>query len=638
MKETLADSAHLLKHNSYMTLLGLSLVVAILYFAKAVIMPIAVAVMLTFLLAPLVIRMQRIGLPRVVAIIATVIIAFSIIAATFWTISVQVVSLAEQLPGYEQTIRGKLRQISSPQPDSGALSRAGDVVESLRRELNNETTEVPPEQTQPYVEVTKPVAVEIRPAKMNFFESVSQIFGPFVGPLGTTALIAIFVVAILFQREDLRERFIRISSGGRLNIATEALDEAAKRVSRYLFMQLIVNAAYGIPIGIGLYFIGVPNAMLWGFLATLLRFIPYLGPWLAAAFPLALAFAIDPGWSKFFMALGLFLSLEIISNNIIEPWLYGVSTGTSNFALMVAAVFWTWLWGPVGLFLSTPLTVCVVVLGKYVPSLNFISVLLGSVPALKPHERLYQRMLAMDYDEMLYLSQNYLKEHSLAEYFDQLLMPALNLAEVDRHQEDLADIRYNFILQNVPELLEDLEPAEISDSEPQAPTSTSIEDENDSDRKNQSIPERPNSPVVVVPTKEGIGELSALILSSFLDAHHISSQLAAANNFASEYSRQSAAQRPALVCVSGLPPDAFMPARRLCRRLNKIDDTLLCILGVWNLDIESQELQKRIPSTVNTSVVTSVSQCLETIQTQLGLINTTPEAPAPGEAVSVKTQ
>nr|WP_232365185.1 AI-2E family transporter [Salinimonas marina] len=284
MKETLADSSNLLKHSSYMTLIGLSLVVAILYFAKAVIMPIAVAVMLTFLLAPLVIRMQRIGLPRVVAILVTVIIAFSIIAATFWTISVQVVSLAEQLPGYEQTIRGKLRQLSSPQPDSSPLSRAGDVVENLRRELNNDTSDVATEQSQPYVDVAKPVAVEIRPAKMNFFESASQMFGPFVGPLGTTALIAIFVVAILFQREDLRERFIRISSGGRLNIATEALDEAAKRVSRYLVMQLVVNAAYGIPIGIGLYFIGVPNAMLWGFLATLLRFIPYLGPGLPPPF------------------------------------------------------------------------------------------------------------------------------------------------------------------------------------------------------------------------------------------------------------------------------------------------------------------------------------------------------------------
>ncbi|QPG06832.1 AI-2E family transporter [Salinimonas marina] len=366
-----------------------------------------------------------------------------------------------------------------------------------------------------------------------------------------------------------------------------------------------------------------------GLFSNVAAFYSLSRPWLAAAFPLALAFAIDPGWSKFFMALGLFLSLEIISNNIIEPWLYGVSTGTSNFALMVAAVFWTWLWGPVGLFLSTPLTVCVVVLGKYVPSLNFISVLLGSVPALKPHERLYQRMLAMDYDEMLYLSHTYLKEHSLAEYFDQLLMPALNLAEVDRHQEDLADIRYTFILQNVPELLDELDPAEIPDkeTEPQAET---IED-----HSSQSLTAAQCNRVVVVPAKEGIGELSAQILATFLKTHNISSQLAAANNFAAEFTRQPTTERPALVCVTGLPPDAFMPARRLCRRLNKIDDTLACVLGVWSPDIEAQELQKRIPSTVNTTVVTSLAQCLEAIRTQLGQLNVTSQADTPADIPAV---
>ncbi len=365
MKQILNENASLAEQKAFITLIGLSAVIAILYFAKVVILPVAMAIMLTFLLAPLVIRLQRYGLPRVVAIISTVIIAFSIIAAIAWTVSVQVISLAEQLPRYEQTLRGKIRQINATQQAKSPLTRAGEVVENLRKELNNEQPKGMADKSaknSSQANVVETVAVEIKPVKKNVIESAAQIAGPFVGPLGTTGLVAIFVIAILFQREDLRERFIRIISGGRLNVATEAIDDAAKRVSRYLSMQLLINATYGIPIGIGLYFIGVPNAMLWGFLAILLRFIPYLGPWIAATFPLALAFAIDPGWSTLFLTLGLFITLEVISNNVIEPWLYGVSTGISNFALMVAAVFWTWLWGPVGLFLSTPLTVCVVVL------------------------------------------------------------------------------------------------------------------------------------------------------------------------------------------------------------------------------------------------------------------------------------
>ncbi|WP_218354914.1 AI-2E family transporter [Alteromonas lipotrueiana] len=598
MKEIQAETNSLVKHGSFITLLGLSLVVTILYVAKMVVMPIAVAVMLTFLLAPLVIRFQRVGLPRVVAIISTVIIAFSVITAIFWMISIQVISLAEQLPGYEQTIRTKVRQINNPEPTPSPLSRAGDVVENLRKELNNEATEISESGEQDASTIARaPIPVEIKPAKMNFFESTSQVFGPFVSPLGTTALIAIFVIAILFQREDLRERFIRISSGGRLNIATEALDEAAKRVSRYLMMQLVVNAAYGIPIGIGLYFIGVPNAMLWGFLATLLRFIPYLGPWLAAAFPLALAFAIDPGWSKFFLALSLFLSLEIVSNNIIEPWLYGVSTGTSNFALMVAAVFWTWLWGPVGLFLSTPLTVCMVVLGNYVPSLNFISVLLGSVPALKPHERLYQRMLAMDYDEMLFLSQSFLKENTTHEYFDQLLLPALSLAEVDRHKGGLADIRHSFILQNTPELLEDLFDKD------------DIEIEDTDTRKR----------VLIVPAKDEMDELSAVILTKIFALNNISSSIYYGDSIVRSYAELGEYERPDLVCISALPPRAFMPARRLGRSLNKMKSAPTCMLGIWNYEVDATDLQNRLPENGKIVVVTSVDICVNEVQALTGI-------------------
>ncbi|MAM85768.1 MAG: phytochrome sensor protein [unclassified Hahellaceae] len=580
-----------------LTLFGLIAVVAVLYFAKVVILPVAMAVMLTFLLAPLVLKLQRIGLPRVVAIITTVVIAFLAIAAIAWTISVQVVSLADELPRYEQTLRSKIRQLNDSHNAEGPLSRAGELVSKLRKELDGgDLPDLPGRQADTGAEVAEPVpapvTVQLQPESSGVVESAAQVIGPLVGPLGTTGLVGIFVIAMLFQREDLRERFVRIISGAGLNVATEAIDDAAKRISRYLTMQLLVNALYGIPIGIGLHLIGVPNAMLWGFLAILLRFIPYLGPWIAAVFPLALAFAIDPGWSMLFMTLGLFLTLELVSNNIIEPWLYGVSTGISNFALMVAAVFWTWLWGPVGLFLSTPLTVCLVVLGNYVPSLNFFSVLLGSVPALQPFERLYQRMLAMDYNEMLLLSQDFVKEHSLTEYCDQALIPALNAAEADRHAGGLAEIRQTFILQNVPELFEDLVK---------------------NDRPELSLLEGA-ARVLIVPAKDDMDELAAKTLAAVLVSVGIQVRIHAATDLTAVCAERVMQQPFEVVCISAVPPAAFIPARQLYRRISAACPGVKCIIGIWSPTAESYNLQKRLSKNTEAQVVTSFQAAVTQIQ------------------------
>nr|WP_269468619.1 AI-2E family transporter [Alteromonas sp. ASW11-130] len=578
-----------------MTLISGFVVVAILYFAKVVILPVAVAIMLTFLLAPIVSRLQRCGFPRVLAIISTVVIAFSVIAALAWSVSVQVVSLAEQLPQYEETLRTKIRQINSAQGTDNPLTRAGDVVENLRKELEKHSPKNAPSdvaQTDESDNAPQPIAVEIRPVKQSFLESTAQLVGPFVGPLGTTALIAIFVIVILFQREDLRERFVRIIGGGSLNVATEAIDDAAKRISRYLLMQLLVNASYGIPIGIGLYLIGIPNAFLWGLLAILLRFIPYLGPWIAAVFPLALAFAIEPGWSLLLMTLGLFLTLEVISNNIIEPWLYGVSTGTSNFALMVAAVFWTWLWGPVGLFLSTPLTVCLVVMGNYIPSLNFISVLLGSVPALKPHERLYQRMLAMDYDDVLLVSQQFVKENSLLEFYDDLLIPALNEAEADRHMGDLAEVRQTFILQNTIELLEEL----------------------NEEGETSTCPLSQAAKILIVPAKDDMDELGAKILAWAMEKKGWPSKLHSATSLPNKCAELIQTENIEVVFISAVPPDAFVPARQLSRRLRTSCPGLKCIIGVWSPTAQANALQSRMTKVSDATVVTTISDALERLE------------------------
>jgi predicted PurR-regulated permease PerM len=293
----------------------------------------------------------------------------------------------------------------------------------------------------------EPVTVRIESPESQPLEIIQTVVGPLLAPLATAGLVIIFVIFILLEQEDLRDRFIKLAGAGDLQKSTQALNDAAARVSRYLLMQLMVNMTYGIPIGIALYFIGVPNAVLWGLLAAVLRFVPYLGPFLAASFPIALAFAVDPGWSMLLWVIGLFLLAELISNNVIEPWLYGSSTGLSSLAIIMAAIFWTTLWGPVGLFLATPLTVCLVVIGRYVPRLEFLGILLGSDPVLAPEERLYQRLLAGNLEEAVEIAEDYVDEHSSREFYDHVAIPALRLAENDR-QRSTTDTNYRRLVAN----------------------------------------------------------------------------------------------------------------------------------------------------------------------------------------------
>jgi predicted PurR-regulated permease PerM len=329
----------------------IALVVGILRFAQDVLLPIAFAALLAFLLSPLVVRLTRWGLPKAAAIILTVTLAFSVIGTIGWVVATQAITLVRELPNYEQNLHHKITALKKPNGHA-VFTRVAGMVDTLERDLRVTPPEhahaAPPSTAEP-----KPVPVEVKATDPSPWQVARDLATPILRPIGIAGIVIVFFVAMLFQREDLRDRVMNLVSAGQLNMATQAFDDAATRVSRYLGMLLIVNATYGIPIGIGLYFIGIPNALLWGLLATLLRFIPFLGPWIAAAFPVTLAFAVDPGWAKLLWVLGLFVTMEIISNNIVEVIVYGATTGISNLALLVAAVFWTWLWGPAGLVLST---------------------------------------------------------------------------------------------------------------------------------------------------------------------------------------------------------------------------------------------------------------------------------------------
>ena len=300
----------------------------------------------------------------------------------------------------------------------------------------------------------KPVPVEIVES-LSVTEIAQGILGPLISPLASAAIVTVFVIFILLKREDLRNRFIHLIGGEQLNLTTQALDDAAGRVSRYLLMQLIINSAYGLVIYIGLALIGLPNALLWGALTAVLRFVPFVGPWIGALMPIAISLAVFDSWSEPTLVVGLFMANELITNNIIEPWLYGSSTGISTIGILAAAVFWGWIWGPVGLVMATPLTVCLTVVGRYVPQLAFLNTMLSDQDALPPQARFYQRLLAIDPEEATEVAEEYLATSSLAELYDTVLLPALSLAEQDRHQGALDEAKQQFVHQTTREIVEE---------------------------------------------------------------------------------------------------------------------------------------------------------------------------------------
>jgi predicted PurR-regulated permease PerM len=561
------------------------LVVAVLRIGQDVLLPLAFAVLLAFLLSPLVVKLTRHGLPRALAIVTTVTIAFSVLGGVGWIVTSQAIGLARELPNYEENIQQKIATLRHPRAPA-VVQRMAGMVDNLRRELQT-TSPAAPGSPRATPEPVKPVPVEVRAIEPSPWQLAREIVSPVLRTLAVTVMVIVFVVAMLIQREDLRDRFIKLVSAGKLNIATQAIDDAAGRVSRYLGMQLVVNATYGVPIGVALYLIGIPNALLWGLLATLLRFIPFVGPWIGAAFPLAVAVAIDPGWTKLFYTLGVFVVMETITANFTEIILYGASTGISNLALLVAAVFWTWLWGPAGLVLSTPLTVCVLVLGNYVPGMNFLSMLLGSEPVLEPPAQFYQRMLSMESEDMLDLATKYISEHSLEEFYEQVFVPALLLSEVDRHSGTLAEVRQRFIFQASRELIEELERQDEHASAPAGPA------------------------VIGLPARDEADEIVALALCHLLRRRGIAARI---NPLATPLHDMFEALDHGdarAIFVSALPPSAVGAARQMCRRVKAHAPEATVLVGVWQHHAAQDEIEKRLEPGHPTKVVTMLEDAAE---------------------------
>lgn len=435
------------------------MVVGVLYVGRDIFVPFALAVLLGFILDPLVTRLRRWRLPRTLAVVLVMVFTVVLLGGASLFVGGQVVQLAKNLPTYQSTIQGKLRGLRQGLvgQSGGALggrdmlasaSRMIDVVggelDATRRALDQGN----------HRSTSAPTRVQIETAPRTAVQAAADLIEPVLGPVGTAGIVLVFVVFILLERTDMRDRLLRLV-GGDLHRTTDALGEAGDRVSRYLTMQLLVNASYGVPMALGLLLIGVPGALLWGVVAAVLRFVPYVGPAIAALFPLLLAFAVDPGWHMLLATLALVLTLELISNNLIEPWLYGASTGLSAVSIIVSAVFWTALWGPVGLILATPLSVCLAVLGRHLPQLAWLDVLLGNAPVFDPPTRLYQRLLAGDVEEAIELATEQVRAQSLAQFYSDTAVPALRLAVNDHTRLASVEHRHR-VATGMAALLQDL--------------------------------------------------------------------------------------------------------------------------------------------------------------------------------------
>jgi predicted PurR-regulated permease PerM len=450
------------------------IIIATLYFGREIFVPISLAILLSFVLAPLVGLLQRIRVPRGLAVIGVVVLAFGLIFATGSLLAAQLAQLAEDLPRYQTTITEKIQSFRQTTAGRGTLERASGMLKDLSKELDKpkesaspSSSGLTPRSTAP----TTPVPVEVRQPDPGALQALQALIAPLLHPLATTGIIIIFVIFILLQREDLRNRLIRLAGSRDLQRTTAALDDAARRLSRLFLFQLMLNGSFGVAIGIGLWFIGIPSAVLWGILAAVLRFVPYIGAVIAAAFPLALAVAVDPGWSMLIWTLALFIVVEPIVGHVIEPMVAGRSTGLSPVAVVASATFWTALWGPIGLVLATPLTVCLVVLGRHVERLEFLDVMFGDRPALSPPEIFYQRMLAGDPTEAADKAEEFLKERSLASYYDDVALKGLQLAQADADRGVLSDERLTKIRDAVSELVDDL--ADGSERSPYKPDAVS---------------------------------------------------------------------------------------------------------------------------------------------------------------------
>ena len=588
------------------------IVVAALYFGRDIFVPLALAMLLSFALAPGVRWLRRRSVPNLPAVLAVVTVAFLLIFALGGIVAWQVTDLAERLPTYRSNIEAKVDSIREAPPGGRLFGRAADLFRDLGRKIDQETAAAGTAGTAG--DEKPPIPVEIHEPPPTSMQIVSTIIGPLVSPLATAGIVIVFVIFLLLKREDLRDRLLRLAGSRSLPRATKALDDAASRVGRYLLMQFVVNATYALPLVIGLWLIGIPNPILWGLLCGLMRFVPYIGPIVASFFPLALAIAVDPGWTTLLLVGGLFIIVELVSNNLIEPWLYGASTGLSPIAIIVAAVFWTWLWGPIGLLLSTPLTVCLVVLGRHVPQFAFLDVLLGNEPALSPPELLYRQFLVGDPHEATERAEEYLQKSSLTAFYDEVGVPALALAEEDRAKLHLSDDQRLRVVASAIELVDNLSEwdGDITAGKPEVVEPGDEESEPAVVERVEQV-QLDNIPILCAGARGNLDDAAAAMLAQLLERKGASVRLLPHDAVESAGLRDIDLGDPAAVVLSYLNDDSLAHARFLVRRLRRRLPNARIIVGLWMFAPEDAGRRNPTEATRADKVATSLEEAMQAV-------------------------
>jgi len=576
-------------------------VLACLYFGRDVLIPFALAVLITFLLSSPVGWLQRLKFGRVASVLIVLIITYAAAGALIWAGAKQLSAILEQLPEYQANIDRKIERIQSPM-GSSRLSRAVSSIEAIKSDLtpgsNGGNQKDGPEKTGTARQDSSPaksapVPVEIVKPHEGIAASLGLASTSAARILAAILAVAVLTLFMLLRRGDLRDRIFRLFGRGRINIVTTAMDDAGGRVSRYLLTQFLINSTFGILMGVGLFFIGVPYSLFWGVLAAILRFIPYVGTLIAVACPFVMAVAVFAGWKQPLLTLALWGCVELVITCVLEPWLYAVRAGISSLAVLLSAAFWTMLWGPVGLVIATPLTVCLVVLGRHVPQLEFLYILFGDEPALAPEASYYQRLLAMNEDEAREVLDSYLKEKSLVDVYDSVLIPALSLAEQDRHDGTLDEARQKFVYQTTREMIEDLGEEASGEGRREAPQS--------------------HLSILSIPARDEADELAGLMLAQVLTQAGYAVQSIPVG-FIREAMAEIVREKPDIVFVSAVPPFAISHARSICRRVTQKAPGAKPVIGLWGSELDKALLQERLGPGCLDYVANSLSQALLQVQ------------------------
>jgi predicted PurR-regulated permease PerM len=559
--------------SSWVTFAGCVLVVGVLYWTQVVVVPIALAGLLTFILAPVVTLLQR-RIGRVAAVIVVVTCGASFLGGGAWAAFTQFSRVAADLPAYRTNIRQKIADVRQA-GEGGSLQKVQATFDDIKTELQKPDPREPARGT-----AARPIVV--RSEQVADWWSFPAWLGPVVGPIATGGFVLVLVIFMLLERDDLRGRLIGFIGHGHLAVTTKAFDEASERVSRQLLMQVLVNAIYGACVAIGLWTLGVPYALFWALVGSSVRFIPYVGPVLAAGAPILVSLAVLPGWTQPLWVAGFFVALELFTNLVLETVLYAGAAGVSQVGLLVAVAFWTWLWGPIGLLLATPLTVCVVVLGKHVPGLEFLSTLMADTPALTADVAYYQRLLARDQSDAFERIERHLTAEGRETVYDALLLPALNYAERDRLEGRLSPGEEEMVIGATRELLTDTEAARS------ARTAESAAKEHAGDNDSLAIPassRRTPLSVLAYPVNGDADAVALRMLNQLIDVDAIEMEIASAGMLSSDLIAAVRQRACRVLCLADLPPSPASKTRYLVKKLHAAFPELTIVVGRWAPDM-----------------------------------------------------